>query len=139
MKRFFAQTLILVAVLFVFTGTVMADEQTVNVNVNVNQQTVTAPEQHTVFSLGITSPIFGNATNKGGVTTKLTGINWCLGYTVRNYLGQGLPYNGGAMYFDYGTVLILVPYLGIGYTYRVDGNLMINFGIPEGVSFGFKL
>lgn len=143
MKKVFAQFLIIVAFMVVFSGAVWAAEQSITVNVNVNQATVTQAQSDTVFSLGITSPIFGTASNvyygQDKFTTKLTGINWLLGYTFRNYLGQGLPANGGQIYFDFGTIAILIPYVGFGYSYRIDNNFTINVGIPEGISFGFTL
>lgn len=141
MHKGFIKILIVVAFLAIYSGTVLASEQTINVN--VNQTTVTEAQSSSVFSLGITSPIFGTATNKyygqEKFTTRLMGINWLLGFTVRNYLGQGLPTNGGSLYFDYGTVAILVPFLGIGYSHRVNGNLTLNIGIPEGLSLSFDL
>lgn len=141
MQRFMVVVTCLFLLVMV-TGVCYADGNTeVNVNVNIGNNVLTDVRSETLFSFGITSPIIGSAQTKyfgeAKYTTSISGINWCLGYTKRNYFGKGLPGNGGAVYFEYGTVVLLCPYLGIGYDIRVGDNLLVGFGFPDVFHFGF--
>lgn len=65
-------------------------------------------------------------------TKKLTGINWALGYTWRNYTGNGLPKTkGGAFYYEFYTLALIVPFAGFGYDYRFNESVLIGFGFPD--------
>ncbi len=113
----------------------------VNVNINIGNNILTDIRSESLFAIGITTPLFGSAQTKyfgeEKYTTSLSGINLFLGYTKRNYFGKGLPGKGGAGYFEYGTVAILCPYIGIGYDYRFNDSFMVGIGLPDAFHFGF--
>lgn len=141
MKRI-SVVVICLFLLVMVAGVCYAGEGTeVNVNVNIGNNVLTDVRSETLFSVGITSPVVGSAQTKyfgeTKYTTSISGINWCLGYTKRNYFGKGLPGNGGAAYFEYGTIAILCPFLGIGYDFRIDDNLLVGIGFPDVFHFGF--
>lgn len=146
-------------VLFIFTfvtlGVVSADSvsgnqqnQSVVVNVNVQGETIPSgtaliAEQTHSFGFGISTPIYGtehNVIRNGQVfTKKMTGINWGLGYTWRHYLGDGLPQKGGALYWEFMTLAIIVPMVGGGYEYRFNENVRVGVGFPDMFSVRISL
>ncbi|MCK4258850.1 MAG: hypothetical protein KAX49_07720 [Halanaerobiales bacterium] len=140
----FKITAFVLVLIFLMSGYALAEENNstngVTVNVNMNN-TMTDFRNEAVFSIGVTSPIIGSAQTKyfgeKKYTTSISGINWCIGYTKRNYFGKGLPGNGGAGYFEYGTVTLLMPYVGVGYDYRIDENLIIGIGLPDLLHISF--
>ncbi|WP_211231295.1 hypothetical protein [Halonatronum saccharophilum] len=99
-----------------------------NTNINTNTNNITV-------SFGITTPILGGTDDKyingEKFSTSISEINWTLGYTKRNYFGDGLPSKGGAGYFEYGTMVILLLYIGLGYTYRFNDTFFVSAGIPD--------
>ena len=140
--------------LILFTSLVFGEENNntnnnnVNVNVNFNteelkkelgiQKDVTAAG----FGIGITTPIFGTyhdiVDGNTRYTKSMTGINMMFGFTRRNYLGEGLPTNGGAGFFEFGTIMFFVPFAGIGYDYKVSENFLIGTGLPDVLHFSIK-
>lgn len=118
--------------------------QNVIVNVNItpqnyqqqfNEKTVTNINSSLNLGIGLTSPIIGTTNNifinDKKFTKNLSGINWMLGFTKRNYFGDGLPTNGGSLYWEFGTVAIIVPYLGLGYDLRLGSAIVIGIGFPD--------
>lgn len=87
------------------------------------------------LSLGLFDPFIGNCTNvliDGEVfTQKVTGINLLLGYTWKNYFGDGLPLNkaGGCAYYSLGTVVLFVPWANIGYDYRFNESFVMGLSL----------
>ncbi|MCY1152661.1 MAG: hypothetical protein OWP43_09630 [Sphaerochaetaceae bacterium] len=120
------------------------NNQNVVVNVNLNEElkSTLIPEgvelqakSTTSLSLGVFDPIIGNCTNvliDGEVyTQKVTGINVCLGYTWKNYFGDGLPLNkvGGCAYYSLGTLALIVPMANIGYDYRFSESFVMGLSL----------
>ncbi len=87
------------------------------------------------LSLGAFDPFIGNCTNvliDGEVfTQKVTGINLLLGYTWKNYFGDGLPLNkaGGCAYYSLGTLVFFVPMANIGYDYRFNESFVMGLSL----------
>lgn len=114
----------------------------VNVNLSDSLKSTLIPEgvqlqakSTTNLSLGLFDPIIGNCTNvliNGEVyTQKVTGINICLGYTWKNYFGDGLPLNkaGGCAYYSLGTLVFFVPMANIGYDYRFNESFVMGLSL----------
>ena len=118
------------------------NENEVNVNVNIeNKETkLTDVGSQQVTGFGVTTPIVGKAKykeiNGEFYTTEMSGLNLMMGYTSRTYFGNGLPADGGAGYFEYGTMVLIAPYIGVGYTYRINKSFFIDVGVPN-VAIGF--
>lgn len=144
--------IILIFSLFLFPIFLFADDnsnnnnnnQNVVVNINLSDElkssvipdgVVLKAQDTKNISFGLFDPFIGNCTNvliDGKVyTQKVTGINLLLGYTWKNYIGNGLPLNepGGCAYYSLGTVCFFVPMANIGYDYRFS----------EGVVMGVSL
>ncbi|MBK5202080.1 MAG: hypothetical protein JJE21_11210 [Spirochaetaceae bacterium] len=87
------------------------------------------------FSLGAFDPIFGTCSNvliDGKVYTQnITGINWFLGYTWKNYFGDGLPLHeaGGCAYYSLGTMFLIIPMANIGYDYRFSDSFVMGLSV----------
>jgi hypothetical protein len=150
-KVFVVAILLIVSISVVAAAEVPANQQTQSVVVNVNiPQTSIVPtgvnlvaaNTHSI-GLGVSTPIYGtehNVIRNGEVfTEKLTGINWALGYTWRHYFGDGLPQKGGALYWEFLTMAIIVPMVGIGYEYRFNDTFRIGVGFPDMLSVRISL
>lgn len=81
------------------------------------------------FQVGFDSITFGwpSVDAKGGVTSSF-GINVGLGITYRSYFEPLYP-ESGALYWEAGTVILLDPFVGIGYDYRFNENLYVGGGV----------
>ena len=119
----------------------------VNVNLSDSLKSTLIPEgvqlqakSTTNLSLGLFDPFIGNCTNIliGGkvYTQKVQGINLLLGYTSKNYFGDGLPLNepGGCAYYSIGTICFLIPMANIGYDYRFSKDIVMGLSL-----FSFSL
>lgn len=81
------------------------------------------------FSIGLDLPTYAWVTSdEAGNVTKLTGINLALGFSYRSYF-QPLAPQSGAGYWEAGTILLLDPYVGVGYDYRVNESLYVGGGL----------
>lgn len=154
MKRLKNILFLTLSITVLITGSLAADgeditqetgdiKQDVNIEINLddseyNQLTDIGRQQ--VIAIGITTPIVGGTEYKEldgeRYATSMTGINWLLGYTRRNYFGNGLPATGATGYFEYGTMGIIVPYIGAGITVRIVDTLFMDIGFPN-VALGF--
>lgn len=121
------------------TGNNQTNNQNVVVNVNLSESLAgtkfSVADTH-ALGFGLTTPIYGTYHNLliGGkeYTKKVTGINWLMGYTWRTYSGNGLPKEkGGAFYFEFYTMSLIVPFVGAGYDYRISENALIGVGFPD--------
>lgn len=114
----------------------------VNINLSEDFNTIRIPKgvnlqvQSTKnLSLGLFDPFIGNCTNIliGGkvYTQKVQGINLLLGYTSKNYFGDGLPLNepGGCAYYSIGTICFLIPMANIGYDYRFSKDIVMGLSL----------
>ncbi|MCF7933231.1 MAG: hypothetical protein K9M84_00475 [Spirochaetia bacterium] len=137
----------LVFLLLIISISVFADDNTNNQNVTVNINVsdlkeelglntgITNMRNDPNVGFGISTPIIGtnhdifHGTEK--FTTKTTGINVCLGYTWRTYMGEGLPTHGGAFYYEFFTMALFVPMVGAGYDYRIGENFTLGIGFPD--------
>jgi hypothetical protein len=150
-KAIIVAILLVVSISVVIAAEAPANQQTqsVVVNVNVPQASMVpvgvdlvAANTHSI-GLGISTPIYGkehNVIRNGEVfTEKLTGINLALGYTWRHYFGDGLPQKGGALYWEFLTMAIIVPMVGIGYEYRFNDTFRIGVGFPDVLSVRISL
>ncbi len=142
-KKLFFLTIFLILIVI----PVFADDNTNNQNVTVNinmtdlkaelglNTGITDMRNQPSFGLGISTPLIGTNHDiyRGNekFTTKTTGFNICLGYTWRTYMGDGLPTNGGALYYEFFTMALIVPMVGVGYDYRIGDNFMIGVGFPD--------
>ena len=110
----------------------------INVNINMGQITPRTRNK-TTFGLGITNVFFGTVKEEifleESYIKSINGLNCVFGFTSRNYLGDGLKTQAGAVYFEFGTMAILVPFIGVGYDYRISENGIIGFGLPDLVHF----
>lgn len=111
-----------------------------NINNNMDEY-ITNMDSSFVIGFGTTTPLIGAADNvyykNVKYTKNLTGINPLIGFSKRVYFGNGLPENGGEFYWEIGTVVILVPYIGIGYDFRLEDTLIIGLGIPDLLHIAF--
>jgi len=91
--------------------------------------------------IGIGLPTYGWAVkNDEGAITGYNGINLALGYSSRHYF-EPLEYNQWNPYWHWGTVALLVPYIGIGADYQTNGGFYIGVGtiyIAPYIEFGVK-
>lgn len=156
MRKYQRIIVAIVLILFACTSIALADEvsgnqqnQNVVVNVNISQDDLIprgaimmAENTHSI-GFGVSSPIYGtehNVIRNGEVfTEKLTGINWTMGYTWRHYFGDGLPQKGGAMYWEFLTMALIVPMVGIGYEYRFNETVRVGVGFPDMLSVRITL
>lgn len=70
--------------------------------------------------------------------TSMSGLNWTIGYTKRNYFGDGLVVGEGSGYFEYGTLVLIAPYVGAGYSYRFNKDVIGTIGFPAGLEVSFR-
>lgn len=78
------------------------------------------------FSTGI--PTFGWANyNEDGNITKYYGFNYLIGYSAIYYFDE-LKTNTWNPYWQWGTVGLLLPYVGIGTEYLTDNGFFFNIG-----------
>lgn len=80
-------------------------------------------------TLGLSLPSFGRVHySEEGVLNKLTGFNLGLGYSVR-YYNRGFEVEAFNLYWGWGTVLLLIPYVEFGLSYPLPigekGNLLV--------------
>ena len=81
------------------------------------------------FSIGLDSPTFAwvSADEQGGITS-LIGFNVGLGFSYRSYFEPLMP-RQGSVYWEAGTILLLDPYVGAGYDYRIDEQIYVGGGV----------
>ncbi|WP_152560790.1 hypothetical protein [Thermus caliditerrae] len=81
------------------------------------------------FQVGLDSVTFGwpSVDAKGGIVNSF-GINLGLGVAYRSYF-EPLYSEKGSLYWEAGTVLLLNPYLGIGYDYRFNEQFFVGGGV----------
>jgi len=105
------------------------------INVNINSSDFIRERTTVGIGFGLTTPIIGTYKEisiAGKKYTKsVTGINSMIGFTSRNYLGDGLTANGGTGYFEIGTLFMFVPFVGVGYDYKIGENIIIGAGFPD--------
>ncbi len=145
-KRLF---ILIAIILIVPVSTIFADENTntqnQNVTVNINMDDIKSAAGLTsgitdirttpTFGMGLSTPLIGTNhdvyRNGEKYTDKVTGFNIMLGYTWRNYLGNGLPVKGGAFYTELFTMAFIVPMVGAGYDYRFNESFVVGVGFPD--------
>ena len=150
-KGFCVVAILVICVGIAFANDVSGNQQNQSVVVNVTipqgnaipEGAVLLAEKTHSLGLGLSAPIYGtehNVIRNGQVfTEKMTGINWGLGYTWRHYFGDGLPQVGGALYWEFMTLAIVVPMVGIGYEYRFNDTIRMGFGYPDLISLRISL
>jgi len=81
------------------------------------------------YSVGFDMPTYSwvKSTDNGDVLS-LFGVNAGLGISYRSYL-QPLAPESGSIYWEAGTILLLDPYVGGGYDYRVNDSLYLGGGL----------
>ncbi|MGC8904689.1 hypothetical protein [Thermus sp.] len=82
------------------------------------------------FQMGLDSLTIAwpTADEKGGILGSI-GINLGLGVSYRSYFEPLYPQRG-AVYWEAGTVLLIVPaYVGVGYDYRFDRHFYVGGGV----------
>ncbi|MBN1621281.1 MAG: hypothetical protein JW871_01670 [Endomicrobiales bacterium] len=92
------------------------------------------------MSLGLDFPLVGwTSTNENGEIKKIIGINGGVGVSVKSYF-EPPKYGKFNTYLSYGTVLLVVPYVGVGGDYVFNSGFYIGAGLiwiaPE-VHLGF--
>ena len=162
MKRILKITILVLIITFLTSGTLFADEgdttqetgdvtqeQEVNINIDLGEEDVIEETEgltdigtQQIIAFGITTPLIGGAdykeVNGERYVTNMSGVNGGLGYTSRNYFGNGLPSSGVSGYFEYGTLGLIVPYAGVGFTFRASDTFFIDLGLPNfGMGFTF--
>lgn len=80
-------------------------------------------------ALGLSLPSFGRVHyNEEGVISKLTGFNLGFGYSMR-YYSRGFEVEEFNLYWGWGSVLLLIPYVEFGLSYPLvvgeKGNLLV--------------
>ena len=67
-----------------------------------------------------------------GVFKSVSGINWALGYSKRNYF-SGLTAGQFNPYWGWGSIVLLIPYVELGTTYAIglndDKTNLLNFNM----------
>lgn len=137
-------SLLMVSMFIYADGNINNNNQNVTVNINLSDElnSVLIPkgvnlqvQSTTNLSLGLFDPIIGHCSNvliDGNVyTQKVTGINILLGYTWKNYIGDGLPVNeaGGCAYYSLGTMFFIIPMANIGYDYRFSDSFVMGLSV----------
>ena len=85
--------------------------------------------QQPKFSIALDMPTFSwVSANDDGSVTSLFGFNLALGASYRSYFSP-LAENQGAGFWEVGTILLLDPYVGVGYDYRVGKSLYVGASI----------
>ena len=85
--------------------------------------------QQPKFSVGLDMPTFAWVkSNANGEIQSLFGINLGLGVTYRSYLTP-LAIESGSIYWEAGTILLIDPYIGGGYDYRINEMLYVGGGL----------
>jgi len=81
------------------------------------------------FQVGLDTVILGwpSVDAKGGVVSTL-GINVGLGVAYRSYFEPLYPEKGSA-YWEVGTIVLLDPYVGVGYDYRINEQFYVGGGV----------
>jgi len=81
------------------------------------------------FQVGLDSLTIAwpTANAKGGVTSSF-GLNLGLGVTYRSYF-EPLHPGRGAFYWEAGTMVLVLPYLGVGYSFRINESLYVGAGL----------
>ena len=96
--------------------------------------------KNTNMSLGLDLPLIGwTKHNDNGEITKLIGINPLLGISVKSYF-HPVKYDSFNPYWSYGTIIVLIPYVGIGGDYVWKNGFYAGIGtiyIAPEVHLGF--
>ena len=81
------------------------------------------------FQVGLDTPTFGwpSVNAQGGITNSF-GINMGLGISYRSYFEPLYP-QSGSLYWEAGTFVLILPYLGVGYDYRFDEKFYVGGGV----------
>jgi len=81
------------------------------------------------FSIGLDMPVFSwVSANDDGAVTSLFGFNFALGVSYRSYFSP-LEIEKGSGYWEAGTVVLIDPYVGAGYDYRISEQLYAGAGL----------
>ena len=72
------------------------------------------------FSIGLDAPAFSwVSANEDGAVTSLFGFNFGFGVSYRSYFTP-LEIEKGSGYWEAGTIILIDPYVGVGYDYRIS-------------------
>ncbi len=77
-------------------------------------------------------------TDDSGAVTRLQAVNWALGYTDKRYF-EPVSVGSFNLWWGWGTVSVLVPWIGIGGDYYVNEQLYIGASFPFGLTLGYYL
>jgi len=81
------------------------------------------------FSVGFDMPTYAWVTaNENGDVLSVLGVNAGLGISYRSYFQPLAPQSGSA-YWEAGTILLLDPYIGGGYDYRMSDSIYAGLGL----------
>ncbi len=81
------------------------------------------------FQVGLDTVALGwpSADEKGGIVSTL-GINLGLGIAYKSYFEPLYP-EKGSLYWELGTILLIDPYIGVGYDYRINEMFYLGGGV----------
>jgi hypothetical protein len=96
----------------------------------ISSSSFCATPTNTKYSVGLDNPCFGFLIkNNSEQVTGNIGINYGLGIGYKNYFTGPMKTNQFNGYFSLGTVLLILPYIGVGGDYVWDNGFYLGGGI----------
>jgi opacity protein-like surface antigen len=87
--------------------------------------------------VGLDFPTIGGINrNNSGQITGTWGLNIALGLSVKNYF-KPVKTNDWNAFWGFGTIVVLIPYIGVGADYVWDNGFYAGFGFPTVIQAGY--